>query len=120
MGQHEPEGVGCLDEQPAGVDHETEGLVETGFNGVQLNGPFGDDLLGGGDVGSGYRDLARALYALALDVVRAQDVERAKQVCEIISAGLEPMARELGIATPGFEMVEYTDLASIRNWTGDR
>ncbi|MBV9312163.1 MAG: hypothetical protein JO100_00185 [Pseudonocardia sp.] len=54
LGQHEPEVVGGFDEQPVEINHEAEGFIEAGGDGVQLDGPFGDDLFGSGDVGFGF------------------------------------------------------------------
>jgi len=67
-----------------------------------------------------YRDLARALYALALDAVRAHDMERATWVCKSTMPLQEPMFHIFAeTSSPAFEIVECTNVASILNFTDD-
>lgn len=67
-----------------------------------------------------YRDLARALYALALDAVRARDMERATWICESTMPLQEPMGYVFdAVGSPAFEIVECTNVATILNFTDD-
>ena len=56
-----------------------------------------------------YRDLARAIYALALDATEARDVERVAIVTSISQAGWKALYDELGGHTPILSIMEYLD-----------
>jgi len=61
-----------------------------------------------------YRELARAIYALALDAVSARDVEYAKEVHAIAHATFKPMADEYQASTPIFGIMECLDIDTRR------
>jgi hypothetical protein len=54
-----------------------------------------------------YRDLARALYALALDAVQSHDVDRLAIVQSIARAALKPLREELGGHAPILGILEF-------------
>jgi len=64
-----------------------------------------------------YRDLARTLYALGLEAVQNRDMERVTEVNKIVWAAFEPLRIELREHSPVIDLMEYTNLATIKNWS---
>lgn len=66
-----------------------------------------------------YRDLARAIYALALDAVRSRDITRVRAVQLIVGAAFEPLRDKLKGHTPAYDLLEYVDESFITTWSPD-